>query len=337
MRPITPKKQGLYNPSNEHDSCGVGFVANSRGIKSHKIISQGLEILTNLTHRGATGYDPKLGDGAGILIQIPDALFQKEAKVLSIALPVEGEYGIGMLFLPQAEKTRALCESIISKVIAEEEQIELGWRNVPVNNQDIAGAARNVEPVIKQVIIGRGDNTDGQVAFERKLFVIRKRIENLVQALDIDDPASFYVSSMSSRTVVYKGMLLANEVGVFFPDLLDESSKSALALVHQRFSTNTFPSWDLAHPYRMIAHNGEINTVRGNENWINARQEKMKSMLLGEDLEKLWPLITEGQSDSASFDNCLELLVAGGYSLPHAMMMLIPEAWSGNGLMSLVI
>ncbi|MDC1114401.1 glutamate synthase central domain-containing protein, partial [Methylophilaceae bacterium] len=334
MRPITPKKQGLYNPSNEHDSCGVGFVANSRGIKSHKIISQGLEILTNLTHRGATGYDPKLGDGAGILIQIPDALFQKEAKLLSIALPGEGEYGIGMLFLPQAEKTRALCESIISKVIAEEEQIELGWRNVPVNNQDIAGAARNVEPVIKQVIIGRGDNTDGQVAFERKLFVIRKRIENLVQALDIDDPASFYVSSMSSRTVVYKGMLLANEVGVFFPDLLDESSKSALALVHQRFSTNTFPSWDLAHPYRMIAHNGEINTVRGNENWINARQEKMKSMLLGEDLEKLWPLITEGQSDSASFDNCLELLVAGGYSLPHAMMMLIPEAWSGNGLMS---
>ncbi|MCH9781102.1 MAG: glutamate synthase subunit alpha, partial [Betaproteobacteria bacterium] len=334
MRPITPKKQGLYNPSNEHDSCGVGFVANSRGIKSHKIISQGLEILTNLTHRGATGYDPKLGDGAGILIQIPDALFQKEAKVLSIALPGEGEYGIGMLFLPQAEKTRALCESIISKVIAEEEQIELGWRNVPVNNQDIAGAARNVEPVIKQVIIGRGDNTDGQVAFERKLFVIRKRIENLVQALDIDDPASFYVSSMSSRTVVYKGMLLANEVGVFFPDLLDESSQSALALVHQRFSTNTFPSWDLAHPYRMIAHNGEINTVRGNENWINARQEKMKSMLLGEDLEKLWPLITEGQSDSASFDNCLELLVAGGYSLPHAMMMLIPEAWSGNGLMS---
>jgi len=334
MRPITPKKQGLYNPSNEHDSCGVGFVANSRGIKSHKIISQGLEILTNLTHRGATGYDPKLGDGAGILIQIPDALFQKEAKLLSIALPGEGEYGIGMLFLPQAEKTRALCESIISKVIAEEEQIELGWRNVPVNNQDIAGAARNVEPVIKQVIIGRGDNTDGQVAFERKLFVIRKRIENLVQALDIDDPASFYVSSMSSRTVVYKGMLLANEVGVFFPDLLDESSQSALALVHQRFSTNTFPSWDLAHPYRMIAHNGEINTVRGNENWINARQEKMKSMLLGEDLEKLWPLITEGQSDSASFDNCLELLVAGGYSLPHAMMMLIPEAWSGNGLMS---
>ena len=332
--PASPKKQGLYNPSNEHDSCGVGFVANSRGIKSHKIILQGLEILTNLTHRGATGYDPKLGDGAGILIQIPDTLFQKEAKTLAIQLPKEGEYGIGMLFLPQADKSRAACENIISKVIAEEGQTELGWRTVPVNNEDIAGAARNVEPVIKQIIIGQGDNVDGQIAFERKLFVIRKRIENLVHALNISDPANFYISSMSSRTIVYKGMLLANEVGIFFPDLLDQSAESALALVHQRFSTNTFPSWDLAHPYRMIAHNGEINTVRGNENWINARQKKMKSMLLGDDLEKLWPLITEGQSDSASFDNCLELLVAGGYSLPHAMMMLIPEAWSGNALMS---
>ena len=332
--PASPKKQGLYNPSNEHDSCGVGFVANSRGIKSHKIILQGLEILTNLTHRGATGYDPKLGDGAGILIQIPDTLFQKEAKTLAIQLPKEGEYGIGMLFLPQADKSRAACENIISKVIAEEGQTELGWRTVPVNNEDIAGAARNVEPVIKQIIIGQGDNVDGQIAFERKLFVIRKRIENLVHALNISDPANFYISSMSSRTIVYKGMLLANEVGIFFPDLLDQSAESALALVHQRFSTNTFPSWDLAHPYRMIAHNGEINTVRGNENWINARQKKMKSMLLGDDLEKLWPLITEGQSDSASFDNCLELLVAGGYSLPHAMMMLIPEAWSGNAMMS---
>jgi len=331
---ITPKKQGLYNPSNEHDSCGVGFIVNSKGIKSHKIISQGLEILTNLTHRGATGYDPKLGDGAGILIQIPNELLLKEAKVLAIKLPVEGEYGVGMLFLPQAEKSRAACESIIRKVIAEEEQVELGWRTVPVNDKDIADAARNVAPVIRQVIIGQGNGVNGQIAFERKLFVIRKRIEHLVKSLNISDSANFYISSMSSRTIVYKGMLLANEVGAFFPDLIDESAKSALALVHQRFSTNTFPSWDLAHPYRMIAHNGEINTVRGNENWLNARQEKMKSMLLGKDLEKLWPLITEGQSDSASFDNCLELLVAGGYSLPHAMMMLIPEAWSGNKLMS---
>ena len=330
----TPKKQGLYNPTNEHDSCGVGFVANSKGEKSHKIVSQGLEILTNLTHRGATGYDPKLGDGAGILIQIPDLLFQKEATNLGIKLPSLGKYGVGMLFLPQAKKLRQTCEQIISKVIVEEEQIELGWRDVPVNNEHIAQAAKEVEPVMRQIIIGQGEFTDGQAAFERKLFVIRKRVENFIIALNISDPANFYISSMSSRTIVYKGMLLANEVGTYFPDLLDEDVESALALVHQRFSTNTFPSWDLAHPFRMIAHNGEINTVRGNENWMTARHEKMKSLLLADDLDKLWPLISEGQSDSASFDNCLELLVAGGYSLPHAMMMLIPEAWSGNPLMN---
>ena len=330
----TPKKQGLYTPHNEHDSCGVGFVANSQGGKSHKIVTQGLEILTNLTHRGATGYDPKLGDGAGILIQIPDTLFQKKGRELGIKIPEAGNYGVGMLFLPQDEKLRKTCEEIISNVIAEEEQTELGWRDVPVNNKKIAQAAKDVEPVIRQIFIGRGDFTDGQAAFERKLFVIRKRIENLILDLKISDPANFYITSMSSRTIIYKGMLLANEVGAYFPDLLDQTCESALALVHQRFSTNTFPSWDLAHPFRMIAHNGEINTVRGNENWITARHEKMQSMLLGDDLDKLWPLIPEGQSDSASFDNCLELLVAGGYSLPHAMMMLIPEAWSGNPLMN---
>ena len=239
-----------------------------------------------------------------------------------------------MLFLPQDEKLRKTCEEIISNVIAEEEQTELGWRDVPINNKKIAQAAKDVEPVIRQIFIGRGDFTDGQAAFERKLFVIRKRIENLISDLKISDPANFYITSMSSRTIIYKGMLLANEVGAYFPDLLDKTCESALALVHQRFSTNTFPSWDLAHPFRMIAHNGEINTVQGNENWITARHEKMQSMLLGDDLDKLWPLIPEGQSDSASFDNCLELLVAGGYSLPHAMMMLIPEAWSGNPLMN---
>jgi glutamate synthase (NADPH/NADH) large chain len=309
-------------------------VANSQGGKSHKIVTQGLEILTNLTHRGATGYDPKLGDGAGILIQIPDKLFQKKGRELGIKIPEAGNYGVGMLFLPQDEKLRKICEEIISNVIAEEEQTELGWRDVPVNNKKIAQAAKDVEPVTRQIFIGRGDFTDGQAAFERKLFVIRKRIENLILDLKISDPANFYITSMSSRTIIYKGMLLANEVGAYFPDLLDKTCESALALVHQRFSTNTFPSWDLAHPFRMIAHNGEINTVRGNENWITARHEKMQSMLLGDDLDKLWPLIPEGQSDSASFDNCLELLVAGGYSLPHAMMMLIPEAWSGNPLMN---
>ncbi|MEK9932334.1 MAG: glutamate synthase-related protein [Methylophilaceae bacterium] len=329
-----PSKQGLYDPKNEHDSCGVGFVANIHGKKSHQIVKQGLEILTNLTHRGATGYDPKLGDGAGLLMQMPHAFMQGEAKKLNIDLPDEGHYAVGMLFLPQATKARKACEAIITKIIQEEAQIELGWRDVPVDNADIAQAAKDVEPVIRQVIIGRNDDLETQNAFERKLFVIRKRIENTIAALELDDPAKFYVSSMSSRTIVYKGMLLACEVGIYFKDLVDESMVSALALVHQRFSTNTFPAWDLAHPYRMIAHNGEINTVRGNINWVNARHEKMKSLLMGDDIEKLWPLIDETQSDSASFDNCLELLVAGGYSLPHAMMMLIPEAWAGNPLMN---
>lgn len=326
-------KQGLYNPKNEHDACGVGFVVNIHGKKSHGIVKQGLEILTNLTHRGATGYDPKLGDGAGLLIQMPDQFFRDEAEKLNIQLPDAGCYGIGMIFLPQKNSSREKCETLISKIIKEEDQIELGWRDVPVNNVDIAQAAQDVEPVIKQVIIGQNEGCVSQADFERKLFVIRKRLEIEVQQLNLDDPAKFYIASMSSRTLVYKGMLLACEVGTYFPDLLQSSVESALALVHQRFSTNTFPAWDLAHPYRMIAHNGEINTVQGNVNWMNARRKKMESMLLGDDLEKLWPLIEEGQSDSACFDNCLELLVAGGYSLPHAMMMLIPEAWSGNALM----
>jgi len=331
---LKQKKQGLYNPINEHDSCGVGFVANIHGKQSHKIISQGLELLTNLTHRGATGYDPKLGDGAGILIQIPDAFFKNEFEVNGLKLPPLGDYAVGMCFLPQSKKNRELCESIIKQIIEDEKQVFISWRDVPFNNDDIAEAAKAVQPTIKQVFIQRNKDLANQAAFERKLFVIRKRIEIEVGKLSIDDPANFYISSMSSRTVVYKGMLMAHEVGEFFPDLIDEVAISAIALVHQRFSTNTFPAWELAHPYRMIAHNGEINTVRGNINWIKARAGKMESMLLGEDLKKLWPLIDETQSDSASFDNCLELLVAGGYSLPHAMMMLVPEAWSDNPLMN---
>ncbi len=327
-------KQGLYNSKNEHDSCGVGFIANIHGKKSHRIIKQGLEILTNLTHRGATGYDPKLGDGAGLLMQISDSFFRTEAKNLDLNLPDNGHYGIGMFFLPQSKEKRAECESLISNIIKEEGQYKIGWRDVPVNNKDIARASREVEPVIKQIIIGRNKSCSLQDDFERKLFVIRKRIEIEVNKLNIDDPAKFYIASMSSRTIVYKGMLLASEVGVYFKDLLDKQMQSSLALVHQRFSTNTFPSWELAHPYRLIAHNGEINTVQGNVNWMNARRAKMKSFLLDKDLEKLWPLIEAGQSDTACFDNCLELLLAGGYSLPHAMMMLIPEPWSENSLMS---
>jgi len=325
---LAPKNQGLYNSANEKDACGVGFVAHIKGKKSHEIVQKGLELLTNLTHRGATGYDPKLGDGAGLLMQLPDAFLRKEAAKLNINLPETGQYAVGNVFLPQIAQNREACEALITKIIAEENQTFLGWRDVPVNNGNIAQAARDVEPTMRQVIIG--STVLDQNVFERKLFVIRKRIEHAVRALNLSDKAAFYMPSLSSRTIVYKGMLLANEVGVYYTDLNDESVISALALVHQRFSTNTFPAWDLAHPFRMIAHNGEINTVQGNVNWMAARHETMKSSVIGEDLEKLWPLIAEGQSDSACFDNCLELLVAGGYSLPHAMMMLIPEAWGAK-------
>jgi glutamate synthase (NADPH/NADH) large chain len=331
-----PEQQGLYSPSNERDACGLGFVAHIKGKKSHQIVQQGLQILANLTHRGATGYDPKLGDGAGILIQMPDAFMRKEATKLGINLPAVGSYACGTAFLPQTKNGREACESIVARIIHEEAQTLLGWRDVPRDNSNIAQAAKNVEPVMRQVFIGRGENVADQNTFERKLFVIRKRIEHEVRALKLEDSAQFYFPSLSSKTIIYKGMLLANEVGVYYTDLKDPDMMSALALVHQRFSTNTFPAWDLAHPFRMIAHNGEINTVQGNINWMAARHESMRSALMGEDLEKLWPLIVEGQSDSAAFDNALELLVAGGYSLPHAMMMLIPEAWSNESASKLM-
>ena len=326
-----PVQQGLYNPKDEHDACGVGFVAHIKGKKTHAIVQQGLELLTNLTHRGATGYDPKLGDGAGLLMQIPDAFMQEEAKRLGIDLPKAGEYAIGNFFLPRDSRSRKRCEAVIDEIVAEEKQTVLGWRNVPVDNSNIADFAKEQEPTMRQVFVG--SNATDQTVFERKCFVIRKRIEHAVTALKINDAAEFYVPSFSSRTINYKGMLLANEVGVYYTDLQDERVTSALALVHQRFSTNTFPSWKLAHPFRMIAHNGEINTVHGNVNWMKARRATMESAELGEDLDRIWPLIADGQSDSACFDNCLELLVAGGYSVPHAMMMLIPEAWDNNPLM----
>ena len=326
-----PARQGLYNPANEKDACGVGFVAHIKGRKSHDIVVKGLEILRNLTHRGATGYDPKLGDGAGILIQLPDGFLRKEAGKLGFELPAAGQYACGMVFLPQSANGREACESAIARIILDEGQSCLGWRDVPRDNRSIADAARAIEPVMRQVFVA--SNAADQAAFERKLFVIRKRVEHEVRALKLEDGEQFYIPSLSSRVLVYKGMLLAAEVGVYYQDLQDSEMVSALALVHQRFSTNTFPAWDLAHPFRMIAHNGEINTMRGNVNWMAARHEAMKSAVLGDDLDKLWPLIAEGQSDSACFDNALELLVAGGYSLPHAMMMLIPEAWASNPLM----
>jgi glutamate synthase (NADPH/NADH) large chain len=328
-----PLQQGLYDPRQERDACGVGFVAHIKGKQSHDMVRQGLQILENLTHRGAVGADPLAGDGAGILLQIPDQFLRDEMGWCNIPLPPAGEYGVGMLFLPRDAAARAACEKIVADKIAAEGQQLLGWRDVPVDSSGLGESVKKVEPVVRQMFIGRGKNCKDQDAFERKLFVIRKTMEHAVSNLGKSQGKGFYCPSLSSRTIVYKGMLLADQVGKYYLDLQDARVVSALALVHQRFSTNTFPTWNLAHPFRMIAHNGEINTVRGNVNWMTARHAAMSSKLLGADLDKLWPLITEGQSDSACFDNALELLVAGGYSLPHAMMLLIPEAWAGNPLM----
>ncbi len=320
-----PEKQGLYDPSNERDSCGVGFVADIKNRRSHKIVQDGLTILERLHHRGAVGADAKAGDGAGILVQIPDEFFR---TVVDFELPQLGKYGVGHAFLPQGADDRTRMQSIIERHIIQSGQTVLGWRDVPVDNSDLGISVLPSEPVVRQVFIGCGGCTD-QDAFERRLFVVRKSMDNQIrdEGYKVTD---YYVTSMSSRTVNYKGMLLAHQVGLYYQDLKDERFQSALALVHQRFSTNTFPTWDLAQPFRMICHNGEINTLRGNVNWMAARRQAMKSEVLGEGLDRIWPLIPEGQSDSACFDNALELLVMGGYSLAHAVMMLIPEAWSGN-------
>jgi glutamate synthase (NADPH/NADH) large chain len=328
-----PAPQGLYDPAHEHDACGVGFVANIKGKKSHTIIEQGLQILKNLTHRGAVGADPLAGDGAGIMLQIPDRFFREEMAKQGVALPPLGQYGVGMVFLPQEPASRFACEYEIERAIKEEGQILLGWRDVPRDNTGLGASVKCIEPVIRQVFIGRGKGVTVTDALERKLYIIRKSSGHAIQALNLAHGKELYVPSMSARTIVYKGMLLANQVGTYYKDLQDPRLVSALALVHQRFSTNTFPTWDLAHPFRLIAHNGEINTLRGNVNWMRARQGAISSPILGRDLEKLWPLIYPGQSDSASFDNALELLVMSGYSIAHATMMMIPEAWENHTLM----
>ena len=332
-----PKAQGLYDARNEHDSCGVGFVAHIRGHKSHAIIAQALEILENLDHRGAVGADPLLGDGAGILIQIPDALFRQWAQREGHDLPAAGDYAVAMSFLPRDEAARDMACGNFEKFIAKEGQRLIGWREVPTTLDGLGEAVIEQMPVIRQCFIARGPNCADQAAFERKLLAIRKQTQNPLAALaikhDLPGLTELYMPSFSSRTIVYKGLLLATQVGSFYDDLRDPECVSALGLVHQRFSTNTFPSWKLAHPYRFIAHNGEINTVRGNVNWMNARRRTMESELLGADLDKMWPIIPHGQSDTACLDNALELLLVGGYSLAHAVMMLIPEAWAGNPLM----
>ncbi len=328
-----PAAQGLYDPAYEHDGCGVGFVAHIKGKKSHAIVEQGLTILKNLNHRGAVGWDPKLSDGAGLMIQMPDRFLREEMGKRGVRLPPLGQYGVGMVFLPRDPASRLACEYEIERAIKDERQVLLGWRDVPVDNADLAEPAKKLEPVVRQVFVGRGAGVMVTDALERKLYIIRKSSGHAIQALRLEHGKEFYVPSMSARLLCYKGMLLAGQVGEYYLDLKDERVESALALVHQRFSTNTFPSWDLAHPFRMICHNGEINTVRGNVNWIRARQGAISSPVLGDDLAKIWPLIYPGQSDSASFDNALELLVMGGYSIAHAVMMMIPEAWENHTLM----
>ncbi|BAL94169.1 glutamate synthase-related protein [Rubrivivax gelatinosus] len=325
---------GLYDPRNEHDACGVGFVAHIKGQKAHSIIEQGLKILENLDHRGAVGADALMGDGAGILIQIPDDLYRAEMAAQGVELPPPGEYGVGMIFLPKEHASRLACEQEMERAIKAEGQVLLGWRDVPVDREmPMSPTVRKKEPVIRQVFIGRGHDVIVPDALERKLYVIRKTASAAIQRLKLTHSREYYVPSMSCRTVIYKGLLLADQVGLYYRDLADPRATSALALVHQRFSTNTFPEWPLAHPYRMVAHNGEINTVKGNFNWMRAREGVMKSPVLGDDLKKLYPISFEHQSDTATFDNTLELLTMSGYPLAHAAMMMIPEAWENHELM----
>ena len=330
-----PSQQGLYDPQFEHEACGVGFVVNIKGRKSHSIIEQALQVLLNLDHRGACGCEANTGDGAGILIQPPHEFLKLAAKEARISLPARGDYGVGMLFLPPDGTQRAECEKIFGEIVIDEGQRVLGWRTLPTNNGSLGATARASEPVMRQVFIGRNKKLTDDLAFERKLYVIRKRAENALRySGKVAGGEFFYVSSLSYRTMVYKGMLLTTQLKEYYPDLSHPAMESALALVHSRFSTNTFPSWNRAHPYRYMAHNGEINTLRGNINWMHARQAMFASELFGDDIKKVLPVVCTDGSDSAMFDNCLELLVLAGRSLPHAMMMMIPEPWTKHESMS---
>jgi glutamate synthase domain-containing protein 2/glutamate synthase domain-containing protein 1/glutamate synthase domain-containing protein 3 len=325
----TPQPQGLYHPRNEHDACGVGLVASIRGEKSHEIIRKGLEVLINLTHRGAAGCDPETGDGAGILIQIPHAFFARECGELGMQLPEPGAYGVAMCFLPVEKHNRLQCEGIFERIAQEEGLTVLGWRDTPVNGDAIGRVARASQPYIEQLFVGRPDGLD-EDAFERLLYRVRRRTENEIADSEIEEKDTFYLPSFSCRTIVYKGLMLAPQIEKFYFELANPLVTSALCLIHQRFSTNTFPSWKLAHPYRYVAHNGEINTIRGNISWMNARQSILESPLYDGQIDKLYPVIIPGGSDSASIDNAVEFLFQSGRSLPHVMAMLIPEAWAGN-------
>src|SRR4051812_44728575 len=331
--PGVPAAQGLYDPALDKDSCGVGFIADIKGRKSHKIVEDAITILLNLEHRGAVGADPRAGDGAGIMVQIPHAFFARKAAEIGFALPAPGEYAIGYLFMPRDEAWREVIRKIYGEMIVRAGMELLGWRAVPTDNSSLGESVKPTEPVHLQVFIGRGKKITTADEFERRLYILRKSISNAIYTRKERRLSGYYPVSISCRTIVYKGMFLADQLGTYYLDLRDKDFDSALALVHQRFSTNTFPAWSLAHPYRMIAHNGEINTLRGNVNWMAARQASVASDLFGDDISKLWPISYEGQSDTACFDNALEFLVQGGYPLAHAMMMMIPEAWAGNPLM----
>ncbi|HEX6727019.1 MAG TPA: glutamate synthase large subunit [Nitrospira sp.] len=331
--PGFPRRQGLYDPQHEKDSCGIGFVVNIKGKKSHDIVRKGLQVLENLTHRGAQGCDPCTGDGAGILLQIPHTFLKRVAEDAGLSLPNVGEYGVGQLFLPPDAKSRRLCEKLLTEILVEEGLRLLGWRDVPVKSDQIGVQARTTEPFMRQIFIARDALNEAQ--FERKLYVIRKLVEKAVAESAIQGREHFYISSLSANTIVYKGLLLPHQMAAYYQDLTDERMVSALALVHSRFSTNTFPTWPRAHPYRYVCHNGEINTLKGNVNWMKARQGRLHSELFGKDMEKLFPIVSEDQSDSACLDNALEFLLLGGRSLPHTMMMLIPEPWVANAQMDL--
>ena len=330
-----PRKQGLYDPSFEHDACGIGFVVNIKGERSHQVVEQGLTVLVNLDHRGARGCEEGTGDGAGMLLQLPHRFLSAACRALDVSLPAPGQYGVGMVYLPPDPTQRNDCEQRLQTIVREEGQTVLGWRDVPTNNIGLGETAKACEPCIRQVFIGRSaDGLADDLAFERKLYVIRRRVTNAIRYGGVAGGEYFYIPSLSYKTLIYKGMLTPQQLETFYPDLSDPDLESAIAVVHSRFSTNTFPSWERSHPYRYLIHNGEINTLRGNVNWMRARQALMASELLGDDLSKVFPVVLEDGSDSAIFDNCLEFLALSGRSLPHAMMMMIPEPWENHASMA---
>ena len=324
-----PEAQGLFDPAHEIDACGVGFIAQMKGVKSHQIVEDALRILENLEHRGAVGADPLAGDGAGILIQIPHEFLKAECKALGFSLPEPQHYAVGHVFMPKDDRLREHCERVWARILKEENLSLIGWRSVPVDTSSLSDLVISTEPLHRQVFIARPAKMT-EADFERRLYLARKIVSNSVHRAYKGRDIGHYTVSLSSRTLVYKGMFLSYQVKAYYKDLSDPRLTSAMALVHQRFSTNTFPSWKLSHPYRMVAHNGEINTLRGNNNWMAAREASVSSPLFGDKISKLWPISYEGQSDTACFDNALEFLTMGGYSLAHAAMMLIPEAWAGN-------